>query len=70
MNCQVQFLENKCSWFVFYSTGGIADSYLSSLGIYKKLNCDDDDDIIYHNEESGLYLFRHDSLSGNWMVGF
>lgn len=62
------FSETECFWFVFSSTQGIANYHLSSLGVYKRMNCARDDKIIFHNEESGYYLFRLNEQNGNWMV--
>ena len=62
--------DTNCSWFMFSSTGGIANSYMASLGIYKKVDSGNLDKIVYYNEKSALYLFRLKSQDVSWKVNF
>ena len=66
--CFIYFSEFNCSWLVFASIKGIADSHLNSLGIYKKFDCLNENKVVYHNEENGLYLFRQTAQDKSWMV--
>ena len=62
------FVDFDCRSYMLSSTGGIASKQMSSLGIYRKQNCTDNDKLVYYNEQSGDYLYRMNTTKSNWKV--
>ena len=61
-------LDETCDWFVLSSTGGIASNFLSLLGTYIRLDCNETMRMVYYNEQSGAFLFQTETHKGNWVV--
>ena len=61
--------DNNCTWFLLSSTQGIATEYPSSLGIYRKINCNNTRQIFYFNEQNGFFLQQLDISTNSWVVG-